>query len=226
MQHTQEVGDRARSVFAGLTPTQTPAAKPQRPAREANASSMLAKSMMATMPIMLAGTLTVTGVVAPANAQSSTERKPAKPKTTLGSTVRAAVAAASATTAAAKTQAATPSTYTVKAGDTVSGIAGRYGLATASVLALNGLGWKSLIFPGQVLKLTSGTTAPAPSAAPPAATGGRYTIVKGDTISGIAARFGVSTQSVLTANGLSWSSIIYPGQTIAIPGTVLAAENV
>jgi LysM repeat protein len=181
--------------------------------------------MMATMPIVLAGTLTVTGVVAPANAQSSTERKPAKPKTTLGSTVRAAVAAASATTVA-KTQSATPSTYTVKAGDTVSGIAGRYGLATASVLALNGLGWKSLIFPGQVLKLTSGTTAPAPSAAPPAATGGRYTIVKGDTISGIAARFGVSTQSVLTANGLSWSSIIYPGQTIAIPGTVLAAENV
>ena len=57
MQHTQEVGDRARSVFAGLTPTQPPAAKPQRPARETNASSMLAKSMMATMPIVLAGTV-------------------------------------------------------------------------------------------------------------------------------------------------------------------------
>jgi LysM repeat protein len=226
MQHTQEVGDRARAVFAGLTPTQHMPEKAPRPAREATPSSMLAKGMMATMPIVLAGTLTVTGVVAPANAATSTERKPAKPKTTLGSTVRAAVAAASATSAAAKTQSAIPSTYTVKSGDTVSSIAGRYGLATASVLALNGLGWKSLIFPGQVLKLTSGSSTPAPTTPAPSASGGRYTIVKGDTISRIAARFGVSTQSVLTANGLSWSSIIYPGQTIAIPGTVLAAENV
>ena len=222
MQNTHDVGDRARMVFAGLTPTHDAAAP--RAGRESAHPSALAKGMLATMPIVLAGTLTVTGVVAPANATGAVERKPAKPKSTLGSTIRAAAASAS-TTAAAKAQTAVPATYTVKAGDTVSGIAGRYGLATASVLALNGLGWKSLIFPGQVLKLTSGSVAPAPSK-PSATTGGRYTITKGDTISGIAARFGVSTQAVLTANGLSWSSIIYPGQTIAIPGTVLAAENV
>ncbi len=215
MQQTHEV-DRARAVFAGLTPSHTA------PAREHGVPSALAKGMMATMPIVLTGALTVTGVVSPAEAAPAAERKPAKPKTTLGSTVRAAVAAASAPKAAASV----PATYTVKAGDTVSSIAGRYGLATASVLALNGLGWKSLIFPGQVLKLT-GAAAPAPATPSAPAAGGRYTIVKGDTISAIAARFGVSTQSVLTANGLSWSSIIYPGQTIAIPGaSTLPAENV
>jgi LysM repeat protein len=100
----------------------------------------------------------------------------------------------------------------------VSGIAGRFGLSTASVLALNGLGWSSLIFPGQTLKLTNGTVAPTP-VAPPTATGSqRYTIVAGDTISGIATRFGLSTETVLSANGLGWQSIIYPGQTLAIPG--------
>lgn len=219
MQQTHEVEDRARMVFAGLAPTPQTTA---RPARENAVPSAIAKGMMATMPIVLTGALAVTGVVSPADAAPAAERKPAKPKTSLGSTVRAAVAA----TAAVKAHAAAPATYTVKAGDTVSSIAGRFGLATASVLALNGLGWKSLIFPGQVLKLTGGTATPAPSAPVAATTGGRYTIQKGDTISRIAAKFGVSTQSVLTANGLSWSSIIYPGQTIAIPGTVLAAENV
>src|SRR5690606_23380284 len=121
---------------------------------------------------------------------------------------------AKSTTHATGGGAAGVSTYTVKAGDTVAAIAGRHGLSTASVLALNGLGWKSLIFPGQVLKLAAGaTTAPTPVAHE----GGRYTILKGDTVSRIAARFGVSVQSILSANGLGWSSIIYPGQTIAIP---------
>lgn len=219
MHQTEEAIDRARTVFAGLAPS---AAAPVR-TRDSAPHSAFAKGMMATVPIVLAGTLTVTGAIAPVHATPASERKPAKPKSSLGTSVRAAVAAAASTT---KAQASVPTSYTVKAGDTVSSIAGRYGLATASILALNGLGWKSLIFPGQVLKLTSGSVAPSTSPSPAPTSSGRYTIQKGDTISRIAARFGVTTQAVLTANGLSWSSIIYPGQTIAIPGSALAAESV
>jgi LysM repeat protein len=123
--------------------------------------------------------------------------------------------------------AATPSpeTYTVVAGDTVSSIAARFGLRTTDVLALNGLGWKSIIRPGQVLRL-SGAAVPAPVApvaappvaAPPVAASGTYTIVPGDTITAIARRHGVSVQAVLDANGLSRSSIIYPGRTLTVPG--------
>ncbi|WP_436232317.1 LysM peptidoglycan-binding domain-containing protein [Conyzicola nivalis] len=176
------------------------------------------------MPILLVGSIAVsmnlTGPIERVEAKSPVGDKSEKSRPTTDTAVRdAGVAAAENTPAGEIAVAAAPSTYRVAAGDTVSSVAGRYGLSTASVLALNGLGWKSTIFPGQVLKLGAGviTAAPAAPAAPVA--GGRYTIVAGDTISRIASRFGVTTQAVLTANGLGTSSIIYPGQTVAIPGS-------
>ncbi len=61
--------------------------------------------------------------------------------------------------------------------------------------------------------------APAPAPAPPPTPGGgTYTIVAGDTISRIAAVYGITSQALLDANGLNWSSIIYPGGTLVIPG--------
>ncbi len=111
-----------------------------------------------------------------------------------------------------------PTSYTVVSGDTISAIAARHGLRTVDVLNLNGLSWSSVIYPGQVLLLSG---APAPAPAPPA---GACTVVAGDTISGIASRHGVTTQAVLAANGLTMSSIIYPGQTLAMPGAAAAAS--
>jgi LysM repeat protein len=103
-------------------------------------------------------------------------------------------------------------------------------MSTAAVLALNGLSWKSLIFPGQVLALAGPAAPAAPTVAPaptppaaPAPTAATYTVARGDTISGIAGKFGVSTSAVLSANGLTSSSLIFPGQKIAIPGMTAAA---
>jgi LysM repeat protein len=47
---------------------------------------------------------------------------------------------------------------------------------------------------------------------------GFHTVKAGETVSRIAGVYGVSTQSVLTANSLSWSSTIYVGQQLSIPG--------
>ncbi|WP_235038006.1 LysM domain-containing protein [Microbacterium sp. 18062] len=121
-----------------------------------------------------------------------------------------------------------PETHTVVAGDSVSAIASRYGLATADVLAWNGLSWQdSVIRPGAVLRLTAPVAA-APAPAAPAAQAAPATSVHvvqaGDTISAIASRNGTTTQAVLAANGLTWDSIIYPGQSIAIPGAAPAAS--
>jgi N-acetylmuramoyl-L-alanine amidase len=109
----------------------------------------------------------------------------------------------------------TAQTYTVVAGDTVSSIAGSHGLRTTDVLALNGLSWSSIIQPGQVLVLTAMATAPA---SVPSGTVGTYVVAAGDTVSSISAAHALSIDAVLAANGLDLSSIIYPGQSLAIPG--------
>jgi len=182
----------------------------------------VAKGMFATGSVLLAGSMAAMGLTGPVSAAEA--RPTTKPKGTLelGKTLREAVSAAGSAISTAAKSAVTPAPtlYRVAPGDTVSSIAGQYGLSTASVLALNGLGWSSIIFPGQELKLTVSGAVPVVAASLEATPSGRYLIVSGDTISAIADRFGVSTISLLSANGLGWSSIIYPGQTLAIPGLI------
>lgn len=168
------------------------------------------RAVALSVPVALAGSLALVLGTTSAQAvegRTASERMP-RPAPASSST---AVGARSLAAQAA------PETYVVQSGDTVSAIAASRGLRTADLLALNGLSWSSVIYPGQVLALVGAT--PSPTPAVPAAASASHTVVAGDTVSAIASAYGVTTQAVFDANGLSASSIIYPGQLLSIPGS-------
>jgi len=180
-----------------------------------------------TLPLLLAGTLaistTVTGVSAIPDTRAK-QPKPRPPVTDRGTTVREAVAearrAAALAAVAIRTTLAPPALYTVGEHESLPDIAARYGLSTASLLALNGLSWSTAIHPGQILKLTaSGPIAPVSPPAPEEAIPQtqRHTVAAGESLSSVAASYGVDTEALLSANGFSPSSIIYPGQVVTVP---------
>ena len=94
------------------------------------------------------------------------------------------------------------STYTVRYGDTLSAIASRYGTSTSTLASINGISNPNWIYPGQVLKLSGGSSTHA------------YTVRSGDTLSGIASRLGTSWTSLKAKNGISNANLIYPGQAL------------
>lgn len=99
-------------------------------------------------------------------------------------------------------------TYTVRAGDTLSGIASKYGTSWQELQRINGIPDANRIYPGQVLRLPGGGK-PAPAKR-------TYTVRSGDTLSAIAARFGTSWQALAQKNGLSNPNLIFPGQVLRI----------
>lgn len=98
-------------------------------------------------------------------------------------------------------------TYTVRSGDTLSGIAARYGTTWQHLAQLNGLADPNIIHPGQVLAVGGSAPDPAPQT---------YTVKSGDTLSGIAAAYGTSWQHLADINGIADPNLIHPGQVLRV----------
>jgi LysM repeat protein len=108
--------------------------------------------------------------------------------------------------------------YTVRTGDTLFGIALQYNTSVAAIMQANGITNANLIYVGQQLAIPSGSAAPSSPPAQPGTGGVVYTVRTGDTLFGIARRYGVGLQILAQANGIVNPSLIYVGQQLTIPG--------
>ncbi len=140
--------------------------------------------------------------------------------------VSAAVAEAAPTT--------TATTITVSGGESLAGIAYRYGVRLSALLQANSLTITAVIHPGDTLLIPAGANPPSAAATPTVATpgaatsstsgatGSTYTVVAGDALAGIAWRNGVTLGALLKANGLVATSLIMAGRTLTIPPATMA----
>jgi len=106
--------------------------------------------------------------------------------------------------------------HVVKRGETLSGIAASYGVSMETLRTMNTLK-KDVVWVGQRLKVPAGSktaSAAAVSSRKPA----RHKVVRGDSLTAIAVKYGVSPQAIQQANKMKSQNVML-GQTLKIPAS-------
>jgi LysM repeat protein/outer membrane biosynthesis protein TonB len=121
--------------------------------------------------------------------------------------------------------------YTVAQGDRLYRIAQRFGMSTDALSRANGIVNPNLIVPGQRLYVPNCFAVPPtmtptfeaiataiPETPVPGTGGGQvYVVQEGDTLYGIATKYGVRVMAIAEANGITNINLIYIGQQLTIP---------
>jgi N-acetylmuramoyl-L-alanine amidase len=106
--------------------------------------------------------------------------------------------------------------HVVTRGETLSGIAARYGVSMATLRDLNRLK-RDVVWVGQRLKVpASAAAAPVKSAA--RVVPQRHKVVRGDSLTAIAAHYGVSAKAIMQANNMKSTNVML-GQNLKIPAS-------
>lgn len=100
--------------------------------------------------------------------------------------------------------------YTVQSGDTLSGIAEKFGINLNTLLWANNLTLRSVLKPDQQLTILP-------------VSGVLHTVKSGDTLSAIAKKYNVDTATILSFNHLSDDASLSIGQSFVIPGGIVTA---
>lgn len=123
--------------------------------------------------------------------------------------------------------------YEIQRGDTLNGIARRYGVPVKELVEANDIVDPNRIFPGQKLVIP-GYKLPQPEPEPEVSPTPKpipepdekfvYTVNSGDTIGSIAKRYGSTVQELIEANNLTEASLLRVGQKLIIPGVIKSRE--
>jgi LysM repeat protein len=115
--------------------------------------------------------------------------------------------------------AAAHSSYVVRWGDTLTGIAARAGIPLGQLARDNGLDPDAVLVTGRALRVPGGDGDHGPTGA----SGGRYAVRPGDTLSAIAARAGSSVAALAAENGIRAPYVIFAGTSLRVPAGRAAA---
>jgi membrane-bound lytic murein transglycosylase D len=105
--------------------------------------------------------------------------------------------------------------YKVKAGETLSSIAARYRVSVEELQAANSLSSPKSLRAGSWLKVPS--TSSTAGSSPPSGEARRHLVKSGETLSSIAARYGVSVAALQKANGIQSPRSLRAGTWLEIP---------
>jgi LysM repeat protein len=112
-----------------------------------------------------------------------------------------------------------PGSYLVRPGDTLGAIAGRYGVTLAELAHANRLDPAGVLIAGTKLHVPTAATTPQSSS------GITITVQPGQTLSGLAARYGVSLSALSSFNHIEVNGLLLVGQRLEIPaGSGVAAS--
>jgi membrane-bound lytic murein transglycosylase D len=108
--------------------------------------------------------------------------------------------------------------HRVKRGETISEIADEYGVTQRELQSWNGLDSRGRIRIGQHLRVVSpdAPPAPPPSVLPDSAGMRTHVVQRGETLKGLAKRYGVSVQALREANGLTERTTLKAGLALKI----------
>jgi LysM repeat protein len=107
--------------------------------------------------------------------------------------------------------------HVVQRGETLYSIALRYGTSVSALVQANGLRNANFIYVGQRLVISGGGGGGSRGGGAPPSSSAVHIVQRGETLAGIALRYGTTAAAIATTNGLRNPNLIYVGQRLTIP---------